>query len=63
MSNSEKDDDRLSIAKVAAEEAARRKRFIEGGDPEKARDDRADKPTGIVSEDEETGLIDPLTGR
>lgn len=63
MSNSERDNDQLSIAKVAAEEEARRNRFIQGGQAEDAPDDRTDKPTGIVSEDEETGLSDPLTGR
>ena len=63
MSNFEKDSTQLSAEDVAADEDARRKRFIQGGKPEDAPDKQTEKPTGVVTEDEETGLIDPMTGR
>lgn len=63
MNNHGKDDAHLSAEDVAAGEDARRKSFIRGGKPEGAPDKQTEKPTGAVSEDEETGLIDPMTGR
>ena len=63
MNNHGKDDAHLSAENVAADEDARRKSFITGGNPEAATDKQTEKPTGVVSEDEETGLIEPITGR
>lgn len=63
MTNHGKDDSYLSAEDVAADEDARRKSFIRGGKPEDAPDKQTEKPTGIVSKDKETGLIDPMTGR
>ena len=56
-----------SVEETAERGAANRKKLIEDGVPlERAPDGQIesdDRPSGIVSEDEETGLIDPLTAR
>lgn len=57
----------LTPEEAAVVERVRRKRLAEDGCPQDRVPDGAtaleDRPTGIVSEDEETGLIDPLKGR
>ncbi len=55
-----------SLDEVAEREDASRRRIIEDGGPQRQPPDGksagGDHPTGIVSEDEEAGLIDPLKG-
>ncbi|MDP4027298.1 hypothetical protein Q8W71_32570 [Methylobacterium sp. NEAU 140] len=67
MTGSKNDAASPSITEVADRKDASRKRLIEnGGPPDQASDGQTesdDQPTGIVSEDEETGLIDPLKGK
>ena len=66
---SDGDGDRIlpSVEETTEREAASRKKIIEDGAPlEQVPDGQIgsdDRSSGIVSEDEETGLIDPLTGQ
>lgn len=57
----------LTPEEAAVVERVRRKRLAEDGCPEDRASDGEttleDQPTGIVSEDEETGLIVPLKGK
>ncbi|UIY45586.1 hypothetical protein [Methylobacterium radiotolerans] len=66
MDDDDRDDVFPSVEEVAAQEEAHRKKFIEDGAPLKQVPDgqikNDDQSTGIVSEDEKTGLIDPLEG-
>lgn len=66
MTDGDNDGTVPSLDEVAAREDASRKRIIEEGGPQRQPPDGKssgrDHPTGIVSEVDETGLIDPLKG-
>ncbi|MGH1572446.1 hypothetical protein ACRAWG_19360 [Methylobacterium sp. P31] len=67
MSGGMEDNVTPSLKDVAKREQDSRERFIEaGGPPEQPSDGQTlgeDRPSGIVSEDEQTGLVDPLKGQ
>jgi hypothetical protein len=66
MTGGDNDGQVPSLDEVAEREAASRRRIIEDGGPQRrppdGRSSGKDRPTGIVSEDEETGRTDPLKG-